>query len=134
MKKTLFALALLVSGCDPRVSALTEAPPLAVAELDTSGPSIRLTEGIAFAMECISYSGTSCENATASAEDPAIAQVFPAFVDLLAPGDAYQRAIGSEPRSVFVVVGQKPGNTTVSISSKDGDLELAVKVLSFGVP
>lgn len=134
MKKTLLLWALLVCGCDPRVSALTEAPPTAVAELDTSARSVRLSEGIAFAMECISYSGTSCENASAASADVSIAQVFPAFVDMVAPGDAYQRSIGDEPRAVFVVVGEKPGDTTISITSGDGDLDVAVKVLSLGTP
>lgn len=124
----------LIAGCDPRLTALTAAPPTAVAELDTTDDSVRLSQGIALAFECTAYAGGPCENAAASSADEAITKVFPAFVDLLAPGDTTQRAIASEPRAVFVLVGAAPGDTTVTITSGDGSVDVSVKVLPFGVP
>jgi hypothetical protein len=129
----LFALAMLVfvAGCDPTITALTAAPPTAVAEMDSFEETVRISQGIAFAVEC-KYESNPCEDAEATSSDTAIAQVFPAFVDILSPGDTYQSGIAKRARSAFVIVGGKPGDATVTIttSSGDGDVDLAVTTVA----
>ena len=126
----LLAAAALAAGCDPTLTALTVAPPTAVAEVDNAAKDVRLSQGIALAIEC-TYQGSPCENATASSSDPETVRVLPGFVDLLAPGDAYQRPASDEPRAVFIFVGGKPGDATVTLTSTDADdIDIAVKVLS----
>jgi hypothetical protein len=128
----LSALALaLLAGCDPTITPLTASPPLAVATMDSFEETVRLSEGIALAVEC-RYQGKPCVDAEGSSSDTAIVRVFPAFVDLLAPNEQYQSSIATEPRSAFVLVGGKAGEATVTIttSSGDGDVELTVTTLS----
>ncbi len=121
-------VAAFAAGCDPSLTALTIAPPTAVAEVDDAEKDVRLSQGIALAIEC-TYQGSPCENATASSSDPAIVRVLPGFVDLLAPGDAYQRSASDEPRAVFIFVGNKPGDATVTLTTSDTDAEIDVKIL-----
>ncbi|MDC3958581.1 hypothetical protein KEG38_32300 [Polyangium jinanense] len=125
----LLAAAAFAAGCEPNLIALTVAPPTAVAELDSTEKDVRLSEGIALAIEC-TYRNSPCENATATSSDPDIVRVMPGFVDLLAPGDAYQRYPADEPRSVFIFVGGKPGDATVTLTSTDANATIDVKVLS----
>lgn len=124
------AALLFVAGCDPSITALTNAPPTAVAELDTMADTVRVSQGIALAVEC-TYQGSPCENAEAVSSDESIVRVFPAFVDLLSPADTYA-SISAKPRSAFVLVGGKPGDATVTIktSSGDGDAELTVTTVA----
>ena len=124
----LLAAAAFSAGCEPTLVALTVAPPTAVAEVDNAAKDVRLSQGIALAIEC-TYVGDPCENATASSSDPAIVRVLPGFVDLLAPGDAYQRPAADEPRAVFIFVGGEPGDAIVTLTTTDTDAEIAVKVL-----
>jgi hypothetical protein len=69
------AACLFLLGCDPRLTALTAAPPTAVAELDTTDDLMRLSQGIALAVECTAYTGGPCEDATATSADTKIAAV-----------------------------------------------------------
>jgi hypothetical protein len=123
----LLAAALLAAGCDPTLTALTIAPPTAVAEVDNAEKDVRLSQGIALAIECTDQ-GSPCEDASATSSDAEIVRVLPGFVDLLAPGDAYQRSATDEPRAIFV--GGKPGDTTVTLTTGDTDVEIDVKVLA----
>ncbi|MDI1482031.1 hypothetical protein [Polyangium sp. y55x31] len=124
----LLAAAALAAGCEPTLTALTVAPPTAVAECDDAAKDVRLSEGIALAIEC-TYQGSPCEDATMSSSDPDVVRVMPGFVDLLAPGDAYQRYPADVPRSVFIFVGGKPGDATVTLTSTDANATVDVKVL-----
>lgn len=124
----LLVAAVFAAGCEPSLTALTVAPPTAVAELDSVENDVRLSQGIALAIEC-TYQGSPCEDATASSSDPDIVRVMPGFVDLLAPGDAYQRYPADEPRAVFIFVGGKPGDATVTLTSTDANVTVDVKVL-----
>lgn len=120
----------LLTGCDPYVAPLTTAPPTAVAELDVWEDEARLSQGIALAVEC-TYQNTPCEAATASSDDPEVVRVFPGYVDLLAPADVYQRPPADKPRAIFILVGNKEGETTVRINTEsgDGEAEIGVTVL-----
>lgn len=134
-----FPLALLAlagaSGCDPRFSALTVPPPTAVGELSDQDETIELSKGVALAFECVASDGTPCEGATAVPDDPAIIGAFQGYVDLLSPGTQYNyggRAVGAEPRTIFVVLGRAVGATTLHIKSDDGDVDFSVDVVARG--
>jgi hypothetical protein len=127
----ILAASALLAGCDPTLSALTLPPPTGVAELDWQAETVRLSQGIALAVEC-TYRGSPCESAEASSDDEAIVKVLPAYVDLLAPGDGTGRTQGAatDPRAVFVLVGNAQGTTSVTITSADAsDAVLSVTVL-----
>ncbi|UQA60362.1 hypothetical protein [Polyangium aurulentum] len=127
----ILAASALAAGCDPTISALTLPPPTAVAELDATAETVRLSQGIALAVEC-KYRGSPCESAEASSDDEAIVKVLPAYVDLLAPGDGtgYTQRAASDPRAVFVIVGNGQGAANVTITSEDAsDAILSVTVL-----
>jgi len=121
-------LAALLIGCSPDLAAVTVPPPGAVAELDSTEDTIELTRGIALGFEC-SYQNSPCASATAEVEDPSIAAVFPAYVDLLHRDHGGTALPTGKPRTVFVLVGNQPGDTTLTISSDDGDVSYAVKIL-----
>ena len=120
-------LAAALIGCSPDLAALTVPPPGAVAELDNVEESISLTRGIALGFEC-TYQGRPCEGASAEVEDPAVASVHAAYVDLLSR-QTESREAGGAPRSVFVLVGAQPGTTTLTLTSEDGDLRFDVEIL-----
>jgi hypothetical protein len=124
----LLAASLLAAACDPTITALTTAPPTAVAEIDDWEKTARLSQGIAIAFEC-TFQNKPCVDAAATSSDPAIVRVFPGFVDMLAPGDAYQRPIGKDPRAVFILVGVAPGEASVEVTSDDADGALSVTIL-----
>jgi hypothetical protein len=128
---SIVALAALAAGCEPTLAALTAPPPTAVAELDWDEETVRVSQGIALAVEC-TYRGSPCESAKGSSNDEAIVKVLPAYVDLLAPGDGtgYTQRGTPDPRAVFVLVGNAQGTATVTITSADAnDAVLAVTVL-----
>jgi len=110
------ALVFFVAGCDPSITALNAAPPTAVAELDTIEETVRLSQGLALAVEC-TYQSLPCEDAKAKSSDESIVRVFPAYIDLLTPADTYQRSVSAKPRSAFVLVGGQPGEATVTITT-----------------
>ncbi|MDI1444902.1 hypothetical protein [Polyangium sp. 6x1] len=125
----LVVAAALAAGCEPSLTALTVAPPTAVAELDAVDKDVRLSQGIALAIEC-TYQGSPCENANATSSDPDIVRVMPGYVDLFTPGDAYHSTASDEPRAVFILVGGKPGDAIVTLTSTDANTSIDVKVLS----
>jgi len=128
-----FAALALLAGCDPNVAPLTAAPPTAVAEMDTWEKTVRLSAGIALAVEC-TYENNPCESATASSSDEAVVRVFPAFIDLFTPADTYQSAVAKRARSAFVLVGQQPGEATVTISTDSGDGDVDLEVTTVAAP
>lgn len=122
----LSSCAAALSGCSPELQALTVPPPGAVAELDDQAETVALTRGIALGFECI-YQGRPCEGASAEVEDPAVASVFPAYVDLLSRQTEAATA-GTTPRAAFVLVGIQEGSTTLKVTSDDGDEAFAVEI------
>lgn len=124
----LFVLAAGLMGCSPDLAAVTVPPPGAVAELDDTEETIELTRGIALGFEC-TYQGHPCDSATAEIADPAIASVFPAYVDLLNRDYNGSALATGKQRTVFVIVGNQAGNTTLELSSDDGDLSFSVKIV-----
>ena len=73
--------------------------------------------------------GTMYANQSASVDDPGVATVFPAYVDLLSRDHAGRTLEGGQPRSVFVIVGNTAGETTLKLSSDDGDRSFSVTIV-----
>lgn len=132
----LVALASL-AGCGPHYEALTVPPPFVEAELcdgsDTCGGerTIKLTKGIALAIECKTANGTPCNNVTATPVDGEVATVFEGYLDTLSPATYYGSSgtTGARPRSVFVVVGRAAGTTSLRVQSDEGDNAFAVTIV-----
>ncbi len=124
----LAAAAAALIGCSPDLAAVTVPPPGAVAELDNIEETVALTRGIALGFEC-TYQGNPCASATAEIEDPAVASVFPAYVDLLNRDYGGNALPTGKQRTVFVIVGNKAGDTSLSLSSSDGDVSFSVKIV-----
>lgn len=140
MKRPFLALALagaslaLVSGCgQPSFHPTTTAPPGAVAELyentETHGRSVRLTEGVAMAIECTDKDGKPCALDGSTVDDESIASYRKAY------GDMEQKLVYSgasnksyQNRALFVVVGKKVGKTRLVVKTGKGDAELEVDV------
>ncbi|AUX39654.1 uncharacterized protein SOCE26_010490 [Sorangium cellulosum] len=120
--------AALMTACSPDLGAVTVPPPGAVAELDNDEETVELTRGIALGFEC-TFQGAPCAAAAAEIDDPNIASVFPAYVDLLSRDHGNGALPTGKPRAVFVIVGGKAGSTTLQISSDDGDLAFSVTVV-----
>jgi len=131
MKRALAALCLLCSlaalGCEPNLSAVTVAPPTKTAELSNEDETIELSKGIALGFEC-TFQGAPCKSAKATIAEPEIALVFEGYVDLLAPKGPSQYA-SAMPRSVFVIVGNKPGTTRLDVSTEKGDVSFDVTIV-----
>ena len=126
---TLFAM--LLAGCgDVYLAALTPPPPGKVATLDDEHDTLELSKGIAFAFECTSsedsYQGP-CRDATATAGDEGIINVFPGYVDTLV--DTYDDGFaGPRSRTAFVVVALAAGETDLIVKTSDGDVTVEVTV------
>lgn len=135
---TLAALAML-TACAPSFRALNAPPPLAEAELcdgedDCRGDhTIRLTKGVALAVECITPQGDACTNVSASADDGSIVTAMDGYLDTLTP--AYASAgygnFGAQPRSALVIIGHTAGETTLTIRSDQGSQDFDVTVIDF---
>jgi hypothetical protein len=121
----------LAAGCgEVTLSALTTAPPGKVAHLDDDDDTIDLSRGIALGFECNSsedsYYGP-CREATATVDDDTVASVYASYLDSLA--ESYNGGVaGPRGRTAFVVVGLHAGKTDLHVSSKDGDVTVAVTV------
>lgn len=131
------ALLVLLAGCtkDPDFQPVTTAPPGAVAELhqDKSNhtQSIRLTEGVAIAVECLDGKDRPCSFDGTTIDDASVATFRRAYSDL-----QQQIVHGQVPgqtsyldRTVFLVVGKKPGRTTMTIRTGYGDVPMTIEIL-----
>ena len=139
MKTTLLGTLLLLglAACDghPTITPRTTAPPGATAEYfesrATDGRTIRITSGLAFALECLDQKGKPCGFDGSKMQDEEIATVRKAWADL----DQqlvydYSRAQSSyRNRTVFVVVGKKVGTTKLKLVTGYGDKEIIVEVV-----
>ncbi|MBX3188906.1 MAG: hypothetical protein KF819_17940 [Labilithrix sp.] len=144
----LFALsivALLVTlaatGCDkprppekhPTFAPRTSAPPLAITEYVEDRPrglrSIRLTEGVAMALECWDESGAPCLLEGSTLGDERVASFRRAYGDFDAvsvSGRGTQRAYLN--RAVFVVVARQPGEAKLVVQTGKGPVTIDVTV------
>lgn len=118
------SLALGVAGCEPTLSALTTPPPGREAELDTESDAVRISEGVALAIECRGQSGP-CTALSLESDDPAVADARVVFRDELAYSSS-----GPRSATAFVVVGRRPGETRVRLTSDEGSRSLEVEVIA----
>lgn len=135
MKRLALLSLLFLAACKhPSMHPTTTAPPGAVAEYyengDTGDGTIRVTEGVAMALECEDKDGHTCSLDGSAMGDESIASYKRAY------GDLEQKLVYSqsgnksyENRSLFVVVGKKVGKTQLRVVSGNGDVTIAVEVV-----
>src|SRR5262245_17320801 len=126
----------LLQACSPSVRLLTTRPPMHSGGLDSNRTTWEqmfgsdrwiVSEGVALAFECISGSNGPCSPFGVSSQNPAIASVHVAhWVD--------KRWGSPETVTSFVLVGVKPGETKVKVSSGNWDHEVAVVVQPASAP
>lgn len=117
------ALALGAAGCEPSLSALSTPPPGREAELDTDADVIRISEGVALAIECRGQGGP-CEGLSVESDDASVADARAVYRDEL----AYSTS-GPRSAAAFVVVGRRAGQARLSVSSQEGTRSLEVEVI-----
>lgn len=129
-------------GCDKTYAApkehaslspRTTAPPGAITEYieDTQKEirSIRITEGVAMALECRNGKGAPCLLDGTASSDDSIVSWRKAYGDLdqtVAYGRRTQTAYLN--RALFVVVGRKVGNTRLTVATGEGPVTIDVTV------
>jgi hypothetical protein len=119
----------LLAGCGPYLTALTPPPPDHTAELDRQAELIELSAGVALAFRCNDINALPCEGATATTDNPQVAQVYPAHLHELSDTAYPWHHRGPKPGAGFVIVGLVPGHTVLRLRSDDGDLEYQVRVI-----
>ncbi len=124
MIRALLLATILCGGCGPWLYAQSTPPPGAVASLDTDDERAEISEGAALAFRC-EKSGP-CQHATATSDDPEIADVMPASLARL--DLAFWN--GEAAPATFVIVGKSPGRTRIRVRSSDGGVNLSVKVIA----
>lgn len=134
----LFPALALITGCErpPEFNAITNAPPGATAELHSNRSNdthaVRLTEGVAVAIECIDGKGRPCSFDGTTIDDDSTASFRRAYADI-ENKDVYSRLHqqkSSLNRTVFVVTGKKPGATKMTVRTGYGDVPVTVEVLA----
>jgi len=122
----------------PSITPRTTAPPGAIAEMarDTSAErwSIRVTEGVAMALECRDSNGAPCLLGTSSAGDESIASYRKAYGDLdqtVVSGRRSGQAAYLN-RALFVVVGRRAGSTALTVQTGLETITVDVTVLPKG--
>ncbi len=123
-----------LAGCgNPTFTPRTNAPPGAVAEYyentETQGRSIRLTEGVAIAIECSDKKGHPCSLDGSRMDDESVATVRRAYGALdqkLVYSGASNKSY--ENRAVFVVVGKKAGKTKLMVRTGNGDVDVEIDI------
>lgn len=127
-----------LAGCagDPDFKAITNAPPGATAELHSNksndSHAIRVTEGVAIAVECTDAKRRPCSLDGTTMDDDGIASFRRAYADLQNK-DVYSRDYqqkSSLNRTVFVVTGKKVGTTKMTVRTGYGDVAVNVEVLA----
>ena len=137
--KRFFLLAMFaLVGCagDPDFKAITNAPPGATAEIHSNksndSHAIRVTEGVAIAVECTDAKNRPCSFDGTTIDDDGIASVRRAYADIqnqeVYSRDGQQKS--SLNRTVFVVTGKKVGETKMVVRTGYGDVDVHVEVLA----
>lgn len=124
----LSALTVLLGGCSPFFFTVTEPPPAHQGRFagdDEKGvEQIVVSKGVAIAIECREpWFGEPCAHATARSENPEIAVVLPTHLKEVPDPTSYRYAdpMFRAERTGFVVAGVAKGETTITVSSTDGD-------------
>lgn len=135
-RRTLFAsaLAALSIACgDASLEAISAAPPGTVAEykqdLANDTRSVRLTRGIALALECKDDKGKPCSLEGTAVADP-VATVHRGWVDGERTTTTRPTTGTSKSRTVLVVVGREVGHTTMKVVTGRGDVNVDVDVIA----
>lgn len=140
MKRFLFLSFFLLAACDgdPDFTAVTNAPPGAVAEVHTNRSNhsyaIRVTEGVSVAVDCKDAKERPCGFDGTTIADESTATFRRAYADLqnvtvYSRGYQQESSVG---HTVFVVTGKKPGATTMRVITGYGDVDVNVEVLPTG--
>ena len=109
----LAVMGILLSGCEPRLVALSSPPPSKLAELDNESGTITLSQGVALAFSCTKYR-RPCDG-PASTDNPETAEVRGAFLDDLTK----LAQSGPRPANVHVLIGRDAGLTQLHIDGRD---------------
>jgi len=131
---------LFLAACDgdPSFTALTNAPPGAVAEVHTNRSNhsyaIRVTEGVSVAVDCMDAKDRPCGFDGTTIADDSTATFRRAYADLqnvtvYSRGYQQQSSVG---HTVFVVTGKKPGATKMHVITGYGDVDVNVEVVPTG--
>jgi hypothetical protein len=131
-------LALGLAACDghPTITPRTTAPPGATAEYfesrATDGRTIRITSGLAFALECLDQKGKPCGFDGSKMQDEEIATVRKAYADLdqQLVYDHNKAQSSYRNRTVFVVIGKKVGTTKLKLVTGYGDKDINIEVVA----
>ena len=137
--KRFFLLAMFfLAGCagDPDFKAITNAPPGATSEIHSNKSNdthaIRVTEGVAIAVECTDAKNRPCSFDGTTIDDDGIASFRRAYADIQNK-DVYSRdgqQKSSLNRTVFVVTGKKVGETMMTVRTGYGDVPVHIEVLA----
>lgn len=121
----------LAGGCTPTLYAVSTPPPTRTARLYSKQPVfgnrkhfVEISAGVALAFNC--SDGGPCRRATATSDDPGVAQVMPAHLDQL---ELDYLNSDTTPPATFVLTGVRPGETVVRVRSADGNASIKVKVV-----
>jgi hypothetical protein len=142
MNKVLASIALavgaaLLMGCegDPTFTAKSNAPPGATADYfedrSTDKRTIRITEGLAFALECSDPKNRPCAWEDSATGDPSIATARRAYGDLdqkLVSGSTLGQS-SQRTRMMFVVTAHKPGETFLTVKTGMTPVDIKIEVL-----
>lgn len=134
----LAALALALGGCGPYFFTVTDPPPAhqgRFAGTDDKGvEQIVISKGVAIAIECREpWLGEPCAFAEARSANPAIAAILPSHLSEARDPMAYYRYYAQpnpSERSGFVVAGVEAGETTITVTSVEGERTFHVIVAS----
>ena len=138
MKRLLLVAFLFLAGCagDPDFKAITTAPPGATSEIHSNRSNdthaIRVTEGVAVAIECTDAKNRPCSFDGTTIDDDSVASCRRAYADIQNQ-DVYSRAgqqKSSLNRTVFVVTGKKVGQTKMVVRTGYGDVPVNIEVLA----
>jgi hypothetical protein len=138
VKRLALVAFLFLAGCagDPDFKAITTAPPGATSEIHSNRSNdthaIRVTEGVAVAIECTDAKSRPCSFDGTTIDDDSVASFRRAYSDLQNK-EVYSRAgqqKSSLVRTVFVVTGKKVGQTKMVVRTGYGDVPVNVEVLA----
>lgn len=114
MKAQWLLLAAIACSACTSYRALTPPPPSSAAELDNAHDQLTVSEGVALGFECVTAWANPCAAGQATVDDPKVAKVYSAH---LARVESFLN--GSLPPTSYVVVGVKPGQTTLRIPGEE---------------
>lgn len=138
MKRLALLAFVFLAGCagDPDFKAITSAPPGATSEIHSNKSNdthaIRVTEGVAIAVECTDAKNRPCSFDGTTIEDDSVASFRRAYADLQNK-EVYSRGYeqkSSLNRTVFVVAGKKVGITKMVVRTGYGDVDVNIEVLA----